>query len=504
MELNLIQRLFPKWALSRAIARVHLLRTNKQAERYLESGQWSSFRRPAGPDVSPQAITQDGAEATRKYARNLDENSDIAIGILDTLVNHIVGSGLIIQPMMKNRDGTLNTDANQAMLRILEDWSERPTADRQTSFVQAQRLLCRSWLRDGEVLINKLMGNTPGFDHRGPVPYTLELLEADYLPFVFNESDPRLIIQGVHLTQYYEPIAYYLSRVHPGDIWNAAVGVWTSEADFRRVPAESIIHLKFTRRVNQVRGVSVLHGVIRSLENVKDYLESEQMAARIAAAFSGYIKKSPDAVTNINEETGDRDLEMSPGMIFDNLLPGEEIGTIDSKRPNTAVNEFTMGQLKRVASGTGTNYSTIARDYEGSYSSQRQSMVEAKPAYDALRAYFVDHFIKPVYRDIMEMALMSGQFNLPRSVDPETAFDVEIPKTAMPWIDPKKEVEADILRIDNQLASRSQVIAERGGNPQAVAKQIENDELLFPTNTGGAPDELDAEPEPPARPVSIA
>jgi lambda family phage portal protein len=478
MELTRFQRWFPQIALRREQARTQILATQALSQRYYKSAQPSTYRQPVGADVSPQGVMQDGGQRTRQYTRNLDENNDIAISILDTLVGKVIGTGLPIQPLIKNTDGTLNYDANERMARILAEWGKKPTADRQESFAGAQRLLCRTWLRDGEVLINKLMG-TGTVNHVGPIPYTLEMIEPDYLPYQFNESDPRLIIQGVQVTRYYEPTAYWLARVHPGDIWNSAPQVFTNESDYRRIDADQIIHLKFTRRINQVRGISILHGVVRRLEQIETYTESEAIAAQVASAFTGYIKKSPDAQTVINQETGERDLEMSPGMIFSDLLPGEEIGTIASNRPNTEINEFSNGLFRRISAGTMVNYSTVTRDYDGSYSSQRQGMVDAQPNYNILRDYFAERAIVPIYRDLVDLALATQELILAAGVDLDTVYDMKVADVPMVYVDPKKEVEADLLRIDGGLTSRSAVISERNGDPMTVAKQRENDKILF-------------------------
>lgn len=479
MELTLFERWFPQRALKRSLARYQVERLK---ERYFDGGKASPYRpkNPGlGPDTSPQAITLDGSENLRRYARNLDENNGVAISVLDTLVNNIVGTGIPILPAIKNTDGSLNEQANTQVRKILEDWGRRPTADRTTTFRQAQRLLCRSWLRDGEVFLNQLRGNMAGFDHYGAIPYSLEMLESDFVPFSLNESEPRIIAQGVQVDKYYRPLAYYISRRHPGDIWNAGAGIFTSETDFQRVSAENVLHLKFVRRINQVRGQSLLHGAIRGLEDMGDYLQSEQIAARVAAAFTGYIKKSPDVQSPVDPDTGARDLQMAPGMIFDNLQAGEEVGTIDPGRPNPEVNNFVGGMQRRIAAATGTSYSTVSRDYEGSYSSQRQAMVEIKSSYDILRDYFVEMFVRPVYEEVVTMAINTRALSIPRTVQQDTTLEVMFPKSALPWIDPKKEVEADVLRIDNGLAARSQVIAERGSDPAQVAKQREADKMLF-------------------------
>ncbi len=476
MELSLFARTFPALALKREITKAKL-------QRYYDGAKASGSRRPVGADVSPQLLTQNGGERLRQYARNLDENHDLAIGVLDSLVNNVIGTGLPIRPLIKDRTGALHTDANLTMAKILEVWSRTATADGTTPFGHAQRLLARSWLRDGETFVHRLKGAMGGYKHPGMIPYSLELLEADYVPYNLTQDKPTPIVQGVELSRWYRPLAYYVAKSHPGDMWapesGAAAGFF-GPGEFTRLDAGNVSHLKLARRINQVRGVSLLHGVIRRLEDIKDYEESEREAARVAASFTGFIERSPDAYTQRGEEEeGDRTLEMSPGMIFDNLLPGESVGTISSDRPSSLVNDFISGQMRRVAAGTGTNYSTISRDYEGSYSSQRQSMVEARPAYDTLRQYFVEVLIRPVYTELVQMAQLSGALILPRSVDPDTIYDVAIAGVTMAYVDPKKEVEADILKIQAGLASRSQVISDRGGDPLVVAKQRDNDVALF-------------------------
>ena len=61
-------------------------------------------------------------------------------------------------------------------------------------------------------------------------------------------------------------------------------------------------------------------------------------------------------------------MKFAPGMIFDDLSPGESVETIDSTRPNPGLEAFRQGQLRAVSAGLGTSYSTLARDYNGTYS----------------------------------------------------------------------------------------------------------------------------------------
>ena len=107
MELSLLQRLFPGFALKREIAKAQILAVGEQTRLY-DAGTQTAYRPKNiayGPDGSPQLSTQDAGAEMRRYARNLDENEPLAISVLDTLVNQVVGTGVPIHPMVKNRDG---------------------------------------------------------------------------------------------------------------------------------------------------------------------------------------------------------------------------------------------------------------------------------------------------------------------------------------------------------------------------------------------------------------
>ena len=52
-----------------------------------------------------------------------------------------------------------------------------------------------------------------------------------------------------------------------------------------------MLHLAQRKRLHQLRGISLIHGVITRLSDIKDYEESERVAARIAAAL-GFISSA--------------------------------------------------------------------------------------------------------------------------------------------------------------------------------------------------------------------
>jgi lambda family phage portal protein len=247
-------------------------------------------------------------------------------------------------------------------------------------------------------------------------------------------------------------------------------------------------------RINQVRGTSVFASVITRLEDLKDYEESERIAAKVAASMAAYIKKgSPDTYSIATDENGDpimREMKFVPGMVFDNLMEGEDIGTIDTTRPNAQLEPHRKGQLRAAASGLGITYSSMAKDYNGTYSSQRQELVEGWGVYGVLASEFVGSFVRPVYEQFIDAARLSGAIEMPSGVDELTLKDAMYMPPQMPWIDPQKEARAWGELESNGHASGPEIIRRRGQKPRDLLdqearwrKEAEDRGLKFDTNT---------------------
>ncbi len=468
--MKFMQRYFPGLALRHYQKRLQL----DAVKRSYEAIKTTAQRRPMGTTQSGDASLWPAGTKLRNYARHLDENHDLVIGILDVLVNNIVGTGIQVEPMVRQKNGKLNKKVNEQLRELFDDWKRHPDVTGELPFGELQRLVCRSWLRDGEHFVQHVTGTRSDIEHQTQVAYSLELLEADFVPFELTTTDGA-VINGVLKNAWGKPTAYAMYKTHPGGLALASGVATLRDQNIKQVSADNITHIKFTRRVRQTRGVTVLHGILQRIDDIKDYEESERIAARVAAAFTGFIKKSGDTANGTNT-AGDRTFEMNPGYIFDNLLPGEEVGTIASNRPNTQLQEFRNSQLRAAASGSGASYSSISKDYSGTYSSQRQELVESQPSYSRMREYFTSVFMVPVWERFVTMAVTQGLINAPASLDLASLMRADFRGPSMPWIDPKKEIEADVAAIEGRIKSRAQVIRERGGDPRVVDEQIEQDD----------------------------
>lgn len=167
----------------------------------------------------------------------------------------------------------------------------------------------------------------------------------------------------------------------------------------------------------------------------------------------------------------DRDLDIEPGTILKDLLPGEDIGTIKSDRPNANTESFRMGQLRAVAAGVRGSFSSIARNYDGTYSAQRQELVEAQEGYAILQDNFIAAVSRPVYRRWLATAITAGVIDVPTDTDMATLFNAVYSGPVMPWIDPLKEANARRILIRGGAATESDWVRARGGAPAEVKRR---------------------------------
>lgn len=455
---RLIAVFSPEAALRRKAARSALA--------YYEAAEPSRHRKFRRERGSQNEMVQRGAVAIRAQARHLARNHDLARGALRTLVNNVVGpKGIGIEPQPRRADGSVHTEYARALLEAWRDWCRYPEVTQRLPWSRLQRALARAWLRDGEAFAQIVAGPRPDLDHGTRVPLSLEAFESDLVPMDMN--DARLnIVQGVERNQWGKPLAIHVLKTNAAQISLPTTG------DTKRIPWDRALHLATLDHIGQLRGVSEFASVITRLEDIKDYEESERVAAKIAAMLTAYVKRGTPDMFNPEEGIDERKISFTPGMIIDDLAVGEEIGLIDSKRPNPNLVTFRQGQLRAVAAGLGGSYSSISRDYNGTYSAQRQELVEQWIHYAVLCDEFTGEIVQPVWEQFVAIAHLSGVVRMPADLAPGTADSALFVAQAMPWIDPLKEAMASKELARSGFASETEIIRARGKNPDDVFEQI--------------------------------
>lgn len=484
----------PGWAAHRARARMQVLAFNAA----YDAADRTRLRKSTRDYGSGNNVVGLNAYEIRNQARHLGRNHDIVVNGLRTLVQNIIGpNGIAIEPQPRDQNGQILDDVAAQLRRLWKEWCKRPEVTRTHDYASMQRLKALTWMRDGEVLHQDLVGPVPFLDHGSAVPYSIELIEPDLLPLEYSDAS-RNILNSVECNAWGRVVAYHLYKQHPGDPGIFQPGTMSMFIpDTKRVPADMIRHLKLIDRIGMRRGISILASVITRLDDLKDYEESERIAAKIAACFAAaIIKGDPGSYGPTVDEQGNpvpnRRMQVAPGMIFDDLRPGEDVKTIDTKRPNANVEGYRNGQLRAVSGGMSVSFSSLAKNYTGTYSSQRQELVEQYGAYGVLGYEYVSQDNRPMYERFVDVSILSGELVIPRGVSIDGIRDALYLLPQMPWIDPLKEAESMAVLVDNAFMSGSEATRRRGADPREVLDQQaawrrQRDQLGIPppTNRNG-------------------
>ena len=155
--MNLIDRLLEPLA-PELVARRLAAREAIQAYEAARPGRTHKAKRqPLGADTS----LQKSAVSMREQCRKLDEDHDLVTGLLDRLEERVVGgSGIGVEPLPRRLDGSVHAELAMEIRSAWAEWSLSPETSGELTRPQVERLMCRTWLRDGEGLAQKLMDQT--------------------------------------------------------------------------------------------------------------------------------------------------------------------------------------------------------------------------------------------------------------------------------------------------------------------------------------------------------
>jgi lambda family phage portal protein len=454
-------------------------------ERYFEGASTTRLTSDWGTTVtSADAELRNDLGAMRSRWRELERNNDYAARFLNLLDNNIIGSdGVGLHMHILDPNGELDTGACNLIEESWEKWGTKIncTISGMLSFDEVCRLALRSTARDGSVLCQKIVGAEAG----NPFGFALKVMEGDHLDRFYsgyapNGNEVRLGVEydKDSVGQKRKPVAYWITPRHPGDF----IG-YSGNYTRRRVPADEIIHLFRPTRFEQSEGVPWGSSAMNGLNMLGAYQETALVAARAGACQEGYFLSAEGEEykgdgLGVN---GEQLNTMEPGVT--KVLPkGMTFVPHDPKHPTTSYAEYVKAVLRGIASGIGISYNTLANDLENvNYSSIRAGLLDERDQYRTIQQWFIESFIQPIFDAWLPLAFLSKQIALPfAKLD---KFNVPTWKArSWDWVDPMKDMEANILAVNNYMDSPQNIISRRGGQPEKILKENAEWQALIKAN----------------------
>ncbi|WP_251666478.1 phage portal protein [Paenibacillus camelliae] len=446
-------------------------------------------------------------ENLRPRARDLYMGGALSAGALKTMRTNIVGTGLKLKPafdaeFLKLTDEQANK-LKQQIEREFALWSESKDCDAtgMHNFVELQQLAFLSWMMSGDVFALLPLIKRPHtvYDLR------IKLVEADRCSTPKNSAqvllDGNKIQSGVEVDKDGMVCAYHFSDRHPGasNYYSGAnVMKWQRVELFgKKTGRRNVLHLMEAERPEQRRGVPVLAPVIEALKQLERYTEAELMAAVISGMFTVFIESEADPSDDIlgvplENPTGEplpsseEEIGLGNGAV-QFLQPGEKANIANPGRPNAQFDPFVTSILRQVGAALELPYELLLKHFTASYSASRAALLEAWKMFRMRRSWLASDFCQPVYEDWFIEAVSKGRIDAPGIFDDPAIFKAY---TKAEWhgpsqglLDPVKEVNAAILKVNNGFSSRQRESAELNGSEyETNVKQLAYEQSIRQQN----------------------
>ncbi|MEC0237743.1 phage portal protein [Paenibacillus kribbensis] len=438
-------------------------------------------------------------EELRARSRDLAVGGAIVAGAHKTMRTNVVGTGLRLKPAF-DKDFLNLTAEQSATLKSQIDrewslWADSKNCDAAglNDFYGLQQLAFLSQLQSGDVF-----GLLPMIKRPFSV-YDLKvnLIEADRCSSP-NLSDTDRIQSGVEVDETGMIVAYHFSSRHPGSGKSYLGGDqrWTRVLSRGEETGRyNVLHLMESERPGQRRGVPVIAPVIEALKQLDRYTEAELTAAAIQAMFTVFIEtenaddpsafglKPPDTDNLDGEELPSNDIKLGAGAV-QFLEPGEKANFANPTRPNPNFDPFVTAILRQIGSALEIPYEMLVKHFTSSYSASRAALLEAWKMFRMRRTWLAKSFCQPIYEEWFVEAVTKGRIDAPGIFSDPAIFRAYTKATwhgpSQGMLDPVKEVNAAILRVENMFSTRAAETSElTGGEWEAIVQQQQQElELL--------------------------
>jgi lambda family phage portal protein len=426
----------------------------------------------------------------RERSRDLVRNDGIASGAVETIVTNVIGSGIRPQSNIDKDELKISEEyafeLTKQIEKVWKEWVPAADAGNRQNFYEIEELEERQRFINGESIIIPL--RVKNSKRRRRYSLALQVVESDRLCTPNGMTADKTVRSGIKIGDYGEAIEYYIRKTHPGDYNYSAFSSSNNPDNFVIYPAyndlgdPNIYHLYHVKRAGQSRGEPFFSPVLNIFKDRADYMESEMVAARVAACFAVFIKKEvPFSNTfNPNTVTGDttkRAETLSPGIVK-RLLPGEDIVAFNPNRPGGTFGLFMEVILREAAAGVGLPYEIVAKDFSKSnYSNMRAALIEAYRFFGKQQDFVIRNLCMPIWSLLLEEAYLMGELPILDFYSNRSEYiKARWIAPGWKWVDPEKEANASVTAIDNNLTTMSDELAGKGDDWEEILEQRAKEE----------------------------
>lgn len=403
-----------------------------------------------GVDGRAEQLNSASRNTLRTRSRNLERNSDVMGALLYALENNVIGAKLNMQAASNDKE------FNAKIEKLFHDWEHAENCDvtGQQSLTEIARMVVRRVKVDGGILA------TYTFDRNSKYGTKIQMREVDEL---ITYSEPKLpngnvVSNGVEMTPFGKPIAYMLNRYDANGL--------TDDLTPERIPAERVDFLWNKERTSQFREIPSMAKSITRIADLDDYTNAVAFQQKTMACTSAFIETdnfntAPGRIANASNNQRLKDLRAGSVTY---LKPGERMKQFAPSGQATEMENFVVTELRMIAAAHGLSLESATRNVERvNYSSARQNMLADQQTYKVWREFIIEHFLRKLYIRFIDNCYLMGLLDDTTFNPNDTSYyEAKWLTEGLPWIDPKKEADANTIQLSNGGLSFQKYCADNG------------------------------------------
>ena len=400
-------------------------------------------------------------------ARYLIRNNGYAVNAVESFASNAVGTGI------KPSSNIQAAELKDKIQHLWATWTDEADSEWLTDFYGLQRRAAREVFIAGEVFFRF---RPRRLEDGLCVPLQLQMLSSEMLPMLnVLAENGNVIRQGIEFDRIGRRAAYHFLRRHPGDVTETGLAGETV-----RVPASSVLHIVDPLDAGQLRGVSKFAPAVVKLFLLDQYDDAELDRKKVAAMFAGFVRRPEREFDNSGEmdAQGEPLLPLEPGQL-QFLDDGEDITFSQPSDVGGNYEAFQYRTLLQVAAALGLPYANLTADMlKANYSNTRAALLEFRRRVEAFQhSVLVYQLCRPVWAKWMDVAVLSGALDIPGYAQNRREYlGTDWLPPRWDWVDPLKDIKAEIMAIEAKLKSRTQAVAERGYDAAQVDQEIAEDQ----------------------------
>lgn len=432
--------------------------------------------------ISADQLIAKNLKTLRARSRDQYYNNDYAKRFITMVkVNTVGENGVAVQSKVKDMRGNPDKAAQSAIEMKFKEWSTDPNYcdyKRRMNLKEIEDLAMATLAMDGEAFVQ--------FCADGPHGLTLKFIDPEQIDVNYFEKlgSGNFIRFGIEYDQSDRVVAYHVNQQRGGV---SPLGADYEAINRTRVPAKDMRHIYLNEFADQHRGIPWMAPVLTHLKMLAGFEEASLVNARISASKMGFFtSKTGDEYVG-EEVDGDYTTTAEAGM-FEQIPEGLDFKAFDPSYPSGEFQVFCKQILRGIASGLGVSYNVLANDLEGvNFSAMRHGVVEERELWKTIQAVLINQLVKPVFEEwlkrqhglkTIEILSSSGQ-SKPLRQPYEYYKSARYQGRRWSWVDPLKEMQTNREANALNTLSISEIIRDRGKDPEEVFEEIAKDKELL-------------------------